>query len=99
MAFLPPRLKNTFARSGYCFKIESFERQSGALEGPALSSDRNAEIITDGENGLLASTTEEYICKIRLLLQNRKLRETIGRAGRARIESAYCRSEEHTSEL
>ena len=83
-----PLTSDAFAGGKCGFKLIQYMAAGVPAVGEHLGA--NAEIITDGENGLLASTTEEYICKIRLLLQNRKLRETIGRAGRARIESAYC---------
>lgn len=49
----------------------------------------NGEIISDGENGFLAATEEEWIDKMTRLLQSSRLREKLGRAGRATVEEKY----------
>jgi glycosyltransferase involved in cell wall biosynthesis len=52
----------------------------------------NADIIEDGKNGFLAATDDEWVEKLRLLLKSRSLRERIGRAGRATVESRFAAS-------
>lgn len=47
-------------------------------------------IISDGVNGLLAETQEEWVEKLRSLLLDQSLRERLGRAGQARVREAYC---------
>jgi glycosyltransferase involved in cell wall biosynthesis len=49
----------------------------------------NSEIIRDGENGLLATTADEWVEKLGLLLRSPELRESLGRAGRATVEARY----------
>ncbi len=49
----------------------------------------NTEVIKDGENGYLAATPEEWIRKLRQLLQSINLRERLGLAGRKDVEEKY----------
>lgn len=49
----------------------------------------NSEIIRDGENGLIASSEDEWVEKLRLLLRSPDLRERLGRVGRATVEARY----------
>jgi glycosyltransferase involved in cell wall biosynthesis len=49
----------------------------------------NSEIIRDGENGMLASTDEEWVERLSRLLRSRELRAGLGRAGRATVEEQY----------
>jgi len=48
----------------------------------------NAEVIRPGENGLLASTTEEWIAAIRTMSSTEK-RAAMGAAGRRDVETSY----------
>jgi glycosyltransferase involved in cell wall biosynthesis len=49
----------------------------------------NTQIIQDGVNGFLASTPEEWIAKITLLLRDPELRRRMGSAARATVEGKY----------
>lgn len=49
----------------------------------------NSEIIGDGENGLLASTDDEWIEKLSGLLRSKPERARLGRAGRETVEARY----------
>lgn len=62
-----------------------------ALEIPTIMSPVgvNTEIIQDGENGFLASTTEEWVEKLSLLIEDPELRERLGKAGRKTVEERY----------
>lgn len=49
----------------------------------------NKEIITDGVNGFLASSEDEWINKLSLLIENPDLRRRLGMAGRKTVEERY----------
>ncbi len=49
----------------------------------------NVEIIRDGENGFLASTDDEWVRKLSLLVNSPELRKRIGEAGRKTVEVRY----------
>jgi glycosyltransferase involved in cell wall biosynthesis len=49
----------------------------------------NTEIIRDDENGLIASTEDEWVEKLTRLLRSAELRGRLGRAGRATVEARY----------
>jgi glycosyltransferase involved in cell wall biosynthesis len=49
----------------------------------------NTEIIQQGINGFLASTEEEWLDKLTLLIENEELRLLLGKAGRKTIENKY----------
>ncbi len=49
----------------------------------------NAEIVTDGQNGFLASTEDEWVEKLKRLLHDASLRTRIGDAGRRTLEENY----------
>ena len=50
----------------------------------------NVEIIQDGINGFLASTEQEWVAKLQLLISDRALRERLAKAGRETIEQKYA---------
>ncbi|MCD6367133.1 MAG: glycosyltransferase family 4 protein, partial [Bacteroidales bacterium] len=62
-----------------------------ALEIPTIMSPVgvNTEIIQDGVNGFLASTEEEWIEKISMLIENPDLRQQLGKAGRQTVVEKY----------
>ncbi len=62
-----------------------------ALGIPAICSPVgvNSTIITDGENGLLAGSTGEWIEKIKMLTHSADLRQKLGDAGRRTVEQEY----------
>ncbi|HEX8216334.1 MAG TPA: glycosyltransferase family 4 protein [Allosphingosinicella sp.] len=49
----------------------------------------NREIVSHGENGFLASTSEEWAEALRRLLSDPELRRRMGEAGRRRVEERY----------
>ncbi len=49
----------------------------------------NTEIIQDGENGMLASTADEWLDKLSLLIENPDLRKRLGAAGRKTVVEKY----------
>lgn len=62
-----------------------------ALEIPTIMSPVgvNSAIIQDGENGFLASTTEEWVEKLSQLIEDESLRKRMGKAGRKTVEEQY----------
>ena len=62
-----------------------------ALEVPTIMSPVgvNNDIISDGENGFLAFTENQWIEKIELLINNASLRKKIGKAGRQTVVEKY----------
>ena len=52
----------------------------------------NTKIIQDDENGLLATTEDQWIEKLTRLLHSTSLRERLGKAGRATVEAEYAMS-------
>jgi len=67
-----------------------------ALEIPAIMSPVgvNSEIINDGVNGFLAKDEKEWIEKISLLIDNRTLRESIGKEARKTVVEKYSKNSE-----
>ena len=49
----------------------------------------NKDIIQEGKNGMLATSTEEWVEKLTLLIEDEKLRERIGVAGRKTVEKDF----------
>lgn len=62
-----------------------------AAEVPCVASPvgMNAELIADGENGLLADSADEWRERLGRLLDEAELRRELGRAGRRTVEGAY----------
>lgn len=62
-----------------------------ALEIPTIMSPVgvNTDIIQDGQNGFLASTEEEWITKLSLLIDNQAMRLEIGKNGRETVLKSY----------
>jgi glycosyltransferase involved in cell wall biosynthesis len=49
----------------------------------------NSEVIQHGENGLLASTTDEWISCFQMLVDDSELRRRLGLTGRRTVEDRY----------
>lgn len=62
-----------------------------ALEIPCVISPHgvNSDIVRDGVNGFLADNEHEWFEKISMLIENKQLRLTLGRAGRQTIIAKY----------
>jgi glycosyltransferase involved in cell wall biosynthesis len=62
-----------------------------AVETPTIMSPVgvNTEIIQHGKNGLLASTTDEWVAALRQLIDNAAARKQMGRAGRETVVSQF----------
>jgi glycosyltransferase involved in cell wall biosynthesis len=59
---------------------------------PVVASDvgANAEIVSHGQNGFLATTSSEWVAGLSRLLKDASLRAQMGLRGRQRVEDAYC---------
>lgn len=62
-----------------------------ALEIPTIMSPVgvNFDIIQDEKNGFLASSTEEWVEKLSLLIEDKTLRKKAGKAGRKTVENDF----------
>ena len=62
-----------------------------ALEIPTIMSPVgvNSDIIQDGENGYLASSVNEWVEKLSILIESPELRKKIGKEGRKTVERDY----------
>ena len=49
----------------------------------------NTDLISDGENGFLANSAEEWIAKLTILLRSPELRRKLGMAGRKTVEQRF----------
>ena len=49
----------------------------------------NTDLISDGENGFLANSAEEWIAKLTSLLRSPELRRKLGMAGRKTVEERF----------
>jgi len=50
---------------------------------------RNQEIVTDGANGFLADSEDEWVDKLSRLVEDTALRERLGQAGRRTVEAGF----------
>lgn len=50
----------------------------------------NADIVSDGVNGYLADTTDQWVNRLSRLASDHSLREGMGQEGRKLVEEQYC---------
>jgi glycosyltransferase involved in cell wall biosynthesis len=48
------------------------------------------DFVVDGENGLVAQSTEDWYRRLKALLESRELRKRLSQNGRSLIETQYC---------
>lgn len=82
-----PLFDDDWARGKCGFKIIQYM----AVGIPTVASrvGMNVEIIEDGKDGFLAVDKEDWIKKLSLLIEDKNLREKMGRAGREKAEALY----------
>ncbi len=82
-----PLFDDDWARGKCAFKIIQYM----AVGIPTVASrvGMNVEIIEDGKDGFLANRKEEWIERLSILIEDKQLRENMGRLGRAKVESLY----------
>lgn len=84
---LYPLPDNEWARAKTPFK--TIQYMSVGVPTVASNIGGNREIIQDGINGFLASTEDEWVDKLSLLIENPELRRRLGMAGRETVEELY----------
>ncbi len=82
-----PLLDNEFARGKCSMKLLEYMACGISAVGSRVGENRH--VIREGENGFLASTTEEWVETLARLLNDSQLRERVGREGRKTVEEAY----------
>lgn len=82
-----PLFDDEWAKGKCAFKIIQYM----AVGIPSVASrvGMNTEIIEDGKDGFLASNEEEWIKELSLLIEDKDLRERMGKFGRQKVESLY----------
>lgn len=82
-----PLFDDDWARGKCAFKIIQYM----AVGIPTVASKvgMNTEIIENGKDGFLVSNEKGWIEKLSLLIEDKTLRESMGKAGRIKIENFY----------
>ena len=76
-----------FAHGKCAFKIIQF--MAAGVPVVASPVGANAEVIRDGENGMLAASDTEWETKLGMLAADSRLRRTMGREGRRTVADGY----------
>jgi glycosyltransferase involved in cell wall biosynthesis len=83
-----PLLDEPWARGKCGFKLIQY--MACGLPVVASPIGVNSEIVDDGVNGYLISTTDEWVLALESLMADAELRRQMGAAGRKRVEEKYC---------
>lgn len=84
-----PLADDDWARGKCAFKLLQY--MAAGLPTVASPVGENAEVVTDGETGFLASDPELWSRRLEDLLASPELRSTLGAAGRERVRRRYDR--------
>jgi glycosyltransferase involved in cell wall biosynthesis len=76
-----------FARGKCAFKLIQY--MAAGLPVVASPVGASAEVVQHGANGFLASTDEDWISMLRLLIDDAELREKLGAKGREMVRESY----------
>jgi len=84
---LAPLADNSWTRGKCAFKTLTYM----ALALPVVCSPvgANLEVVIDGQNGLFARSTDEWVDKLTTLCRDSELREHLGRGGRQTVIQRY----------
>lgn len=82
-----PLFNDDMAKGKCAFKIIQYMAVS--IPPVASRAGMNIEVIEDGEDGFLAGSQEEWINKLSILIENKELRERMGKLGRIKVENLY----------
>lgn len=81
-------LENTSWELGKCaYKIIQY--MGCGLPVVASAVGMNIEVVDEGVNGFLVQEEEEWLDKLRLLIEDSALRERLGKSGRKKVESQF----------
>jgi glycosyltransferase involved in cell wall biosynthesis len=81
-------LTDTLWTRGKCgYKILQYMAAGIPVVASAVGA--NNDIISHGENGLLAKTTDDWVRSLTALVENRELRQAFGARGRQLVEQKY----------
>jgi glycosyltransferase involved in cell wall biosynthesis len=83
-----PLEDSAFARGKSAFKLIQY--MAAGIPVVASPVGANREVVQDGTNGFLATTQEDWISRLRLLIDDAVLRRKMGANGRAFVRNAYC---------
>lgn len=75
----------TYGKTGF----KAIQYMSVGIPCVASRTGANKDIISDGINGFLADTQDEWVQKLSNLIEDKKIREKIGLAARGTIEEKY----------
>jgi glycosyltransferase involved in cell wall biosynthesis len=77
-----------WARGKCAFKLIQYM----ACRLPVIASPvgANCEVVEQGVNGFLATSTEDWVRALKTLQDDSALRECMGKAGRLKVETQYC---------
>lgn len=84
-----PLVDNPFSRGKCGLKILQY--MAAGVPVVASPVGVNSEIITDGVNGFLAKSVDEWYEKLKILVEDEELRERFGIEGRRTVEEIYSR--------
>jgi glycosyltransferase involved in cell wall biosynthesis len=84
---LMPIEDNPWNRGKCAYKLLQYMAAGVASVGSPVG--MNAELIRNGENGLLATSEDEWFHALTTLVGDTKVRARLGRAGRETVERAY----------
>jgi glycosyltransferase involved in cell wall biosynthesis len=82
-----PLFDDEMAKGKCAFKI--LEYMAVGIPAVASRSGMNTEVIEDGKDGFLAGSKEEWVERLSLLVEDKELREKMGKAGREKAERLY----------
>ncbi len=84
---LMPLEDDPWSRGKCAYKLLQYMAAEVCAAGSPVG--MNAELIADGENGLLAATPDEWLAKLARVLDDPEERVRLARAGRATVERSY----------
>jgi len=88
-AYTSASLMITPIKGGGGTRIKILEAMAAGLPVISTSIGIAGLNVTDGKNAFIADTTDDFVKKATLLLQNRKLAENVGKSGQEHVETYF----------